>query len=610
MKFLNNIFYLILEKFDFIKSGVMDFLYILLKIKGLYIEIIHYSKQILLFFITKIIIIPSSLFRNIIYREYYMKRNFSLIIIMILSCCIGFYNNSYSKTKTNPNKKTTSVTKKITAKNITSSKKSVPSKKNISSKKLVSAKKNISSKKSVPTKKITSSKKSVPSKKITSSKKSVPTKRIASDTKKKSSKPTKYATSLQVLQDSLLIEGVIYKIVKIKSGRASHIVYVTEADLNDNNLDIQILKAGNRADGLEMIPEMARGYDSLSKNKIICAVNANFWRAYSLFPIGPTIANGEIIEMLTHKKWSSLFIDNDNLPYIDNFYINGTLEKTNGSSFTINYVNRRKDSLGIVLYNRFCGDTVPFIPVKTFARAMKEAESDTNYLNDLTEEESNPDSIAKEIESSKRSASIEFSLQKAALKYLSSPAINKIIKCTVIKVDTGAVGIPDGGCVISFGKDISQFYLPKVGDTLDLEFSTNIYTDVEFTEAIAGTPRLVRHGIAKHEAYEEGSRGRRFINRALPRTAIGFNRSKDKIYFAVIEPASRKNHTSAANLAQMAIIMQKLGCYNAMNLDGGGSSIMVLGHNNILRRNSPSTSRKISVAIGIVFKNKTSAKLK
>jgi exopolysaccharide biosynthesis protein len=51
----------------------------------------------------------------------------------------------------------------------------------------------------------------------------------------------------------------------------------------------------------------------------------------------------------------------------------------------------------------------------------------------------------------------------------------------------------------------------------------------------------------------------------------------------------------------MASIMKKLGCYNAMNLDGGSSTMMVVNNKNLLRSN-PSYSKNISVGLAIIQK--------
>jgi len=45
--------------------------------------------------------------------------------------------------------------------------------------------------------------------------------------------------------------------------------------------------------------------------------------------------------------------------------------------------------------------------------------------------------------------------------------------------------------------------------------------------------------------------------------------------------------------------MAKIGCYNAMNLDGGGSTTMVINGLNIINNYNPNKSRRISVGLAV-----------
>jgi exopolysaccharide biosynthesis protein len=155
--------------------------------------------------------------------------------------------------------------------------------------------------------------------------------------------------------------------------------------------------------------------------------------------------------------------------------------------------------------------------------------------------------------------------------------------------------VPKMGCLLSLGDDFPSELIPKPGDTVYLHYTTNFYQNKIFKNAVSGTPRLVRNGSAHHEAAAEGSRGRRFLNRPLPRSAIGTNEDKSVIYLVAVENANKGEYNIGANLTQMATIMKKAGCHDAMNLDGGGSTIMVLDGKNIIRKHSPNSSRRISV---------------
>ncbi len=71
-----------------------------------------------------------------------------------------------------------------------------------------------------------------------------------------------------------------------------------------------------------------------------------------------------------------------------------------------------------------------------------------------------------------------------------------------------------------------------------------------------------------------------------------------------VESSNRRRRTHGASLKQLAYIMKAIGCYDAMNLDGGGSTVMIIGGKNIMAPGSPQRSREISVAVAVGIKKK------
>ncbi len=411
------------------------------------------------------------------------------------------------------------------------------------------------------------------------------------------------AASHVFLQDTILGSGVVYKRIHLTLGGNRHDVHILQADIDNYECEVRVMKAQRNIHELAKLQDIIKYYDSIEQVSIAGAINANFWRAYTNYPIGPVIIDGEIIEMASYKEWSSIFFNDYGSPFIDNFKISGSFSNKKLRTFSIDLVNRRRDAEGIVLYNRYGGEVIPYINTRT-ERELLEAAIENQSIdfdqNDSTEvfidTQSHQDAVLEE----KRSISVEYSLIKASLKYLTSPGLNKNIYCKVLSLDSNSVKVPSNGCVISFGSNFPFDALPSEGDTLLLRFDTNVHQNEVFLDGVCGTPRLVRNGDAKHEAQSEGSTGRRFINHQLPRTAIGYNKAKDKLFLVAVRGNNNSQRTSGANLAQMANIMKYLGCYNALNLDGGGSTLMVVGGNNVLNEANPMSSRRISVGIGLI----------
>lgn len=84
-------------------------------------------------------------------------------------------------------------------------------------------------------------------------------------------------------------------------------------------------------------------------------------------------------------------------------------------------------------------------------------------------------------------------------------------------------------------------------------------------------------------------------NEAHPRTAIGFAEDKKTVYMIVVD-GRQEDYSVGATTGQIAAILKNLGAYTAVNLDGGGSSCMVV---NGEVKNKGSDGSERSVADGI-----------
>ena len=100
--------------------------------------------------------------------------------------------------------------------------------------------------------------------------------------------------------------------------------------------------------------------------------------------------------------------------------------------------------------------------------------------------------------------------------------------------------------------------------------------------AIGGGPVLVQNNKVQISNEEERKFAGKAINDRHPRTAIGYTKD-NKVIILVAE--GRSETASGLTLTQEAKILAELGCEEALNLDGGGSTCMLL---NGKQTNSPS----------------------
>ncbi len=91
------------------------------------------------------------------------------------------------------------------------------------------------------------------------------------------------------------------------------------------------------------------------------------------------------------------------------------------------------------------------------------------------------------------------------------------------------------------------------------------------SQAVGGGPVLVQNGQVRLTFQEELFNDAAFVD-VNPRTAIGY---RDENTLIVLVVDGRQRASVGVTLPQLAGMMQALGCREALNLDGGGSSTMI-----------------------------------
>ena len=88
-------------------------------------------------------------------------------------------------------------------------------------------------------------------------------------------------------------------------------------------------------------------------------------------------------------------------------------------------------------------------------------------------------------------------------------------------------------------------------------------------------------------------------NSQQPRTAIGYNAKDNKLIFFVCEGRNMTEGVAGLTTAQVANILKAHGCTEALNLDGGGSSCMLINGNETIK---PSDGKQRAVLDGCFIK--------
>lgn len=172
---------------------------------------------------------------------------------------------------------------------------------------------------------------------------------------------------------------------------------------------------------------------------------------------------------------------------------------------------------------------------------------------------------------------------------------------TEVRHSAGNSSIPKNGHVISsLGSTENFFSEVQVGDKIIFDEKI-LSDDADFDSAIhvlGAGPRLVNNGSISVTADEEQFPADIRVGRA-PRSAVGVTKYGDFI-LAVVD--GRQSHSRGCTLQEWAeILLNHFGAFNAINLDGGGSTELVVKEQLV---NSPSdgSERAVGSALAILPK--------
>ena len=141
--------------------------------------------------------------------------------------------------------------------------------------------------------------------------------------------------------------------------------------------------------------------------------------------------------------------------------------------------------------------------------------------------------------------------------------------------------IPENGVVISAPADNLDGF--ELGDKVKLDYSL-VPNWENVDHIISGGPYLLKNGEIFVDA---SSQKLNAITGKNPRTAIGYTKENTMI---IVTVDGRKEGSSGVTLEELAKIMSDLGCYEAINLDGGSSTVMYVKGNTFSGSNVKSTA--------------------
>lgn len=176
----------------------------------------------------------------------------------------------------------------------------------------------------------------------------------------------------------------------------------------------------------------------------------------------------------------------------------------------------------------------------------------------------------------------------------------------VAMIDTlpAGVGIPATGAVLRVGRNApaslrNMMLAAPLGSPVTVVVALRPFHP---REAVGGRPMLVRAGAIAAQLDSVGRSG--FATSRHPRTAAGISRDGSRVYLVTVD-GRQAPYSDGMALDELAMLMLALGSHEALNLDGGGSTAMVVAQGDTAFRvvNRPSDrggERAVGDAVALV----------
>ena len=306
-------------------------------------------------------------------------------------------------------------------------------------------------------------------------------------------------------------------------------IHVVRVDRTDPTLSLHAVHAGGGALGLEPLSAQVRRLPATA-GKPVAALNGDFYqreRAYAGDPRGLQIAEGELLS--APSGGLCLGWDLRGQPHILELAPQFTAQWPDGSAAPFGLNEETKNDT-MVLYTPAAG-----------------ASTHTAGTRELV--------------------LVPVGASAAPLQ------LNSLLTVRVREVrDGGGARLERGTLVLSIGPALVH-RMPKTAAGTELKLDLFAAPKpLELRNAIGGGPQLVSGGKSlKIHPKASDSYSVTSMTERHPRSAIGWNRTH---YFLVEVDGRQKDLSVGMTLEELGRFMARLGCDEAMNLDGGGSATL------------------------------------
>jgi len=323
---------------------------------------------------------------------------------------------------------------------------------------------------------------------------------------------------------------------KISTG-ARKDVYIIDTASGESKAVVVTVDLKDEYNYLETVPGMGSWtqratVSEMAKNtNSIVTTNGDFFNLKAEgAPIGATVIDGELVSSPSYLIGTYAFgITKEKKAYIEQFAFDGSVHNNKGQAYALSGVN------------------------KTFY--WQEDDNTHSHLDKLH--------LYTDMWSGTSRGMDSYAGDNVAEVLIRN---NKVAE--VMVQGAFATGVPTG-CYILHGQGRAADFLRGLSVGENLEINYHMTPDRDWQMVLGGHGLLVDKGEAVRYTKDLGALGG-----VRARTAVGVSEDGTKVYLVTAE--GKTAQSVGLSLDDLALFMQEIGCYRAVNLDGGGSATMVV----------------------------------
>lgn len=318
-------------------------------------------------------------------------------------------------------------------------------------------------------------------------------------------------------------------------------IQVLRIDQTAQDTEFRTVKANNRLTGLQRPMDMKAELENDSVY-VVAGINGDFYGTGGV-PVNSQVANGVLLKRPYPREL--IAFDEEFQPFIQTTSFSGSV-LFDGNEQAIDGINEGRGENHLTIYNSYFGNS-----------------TGTNAFG-----------------------------TEVGVRLIDAPMVNRSVRVVVEALESqqGDMVIHPHDMTLSGHGTASDFLETlSVDDTLDVRLNLNPL-ERPILEAIGGSTQFIKNGVVNSN-WEERH----------PRTAVGFSADTSNAYFVVVD--GRQSRSAGMMLSELGDFMVMIGIDHAINLDGGGSSAMIIQDDVVNNPSDGGLQRAVANGLFVTMEN-------